>query len=139
MEGTALAVPDLLFYDGHCGLCHRAVVFILKRDHGYRFQFAPLQGTTLRERLTPERIAALPDSLVVLAGGELRVKSRAVAHLLLGLGGAWARAGRLVSWIPAILGDAIYDLVAATRHRLFSPPAGTCPLVPTKWQGRFLP
>ncbi|HZH02738.1 MAG TPA: DCC1-like thiol-disulfide oxidoreductase family protein [Myxococcaceae bacterium] len=36
---------DILFYDGGCGLCHRAVRFVLARDPAGRFRFAPLGGS----------------------------------------------------------------------------------------------
>src|SRR5579885_2416758 len=41
--------PELIFYDGHCGLCHGFVKFALARDReGARFRFAPLPEQTLR-------------------------------------------------------------------------------------------
>ena len=41
------AGTDILFYDGSCGLCHRAVRFILAEDRsGTAFRFAPLGGET---------------------------------------------------------------------------------------------
>ena len=49
-------MPDLLFYDGTCGLCHRAVTFALARDpDGSRFRFAALQGA--RAHRDPDRVA----------------------------------------------------------------------------------
>ena len=37
--------PDQVFYDGHCGLCHRTVLFLLTRDRdGALFRFGPLFG-----------------------------------------------------------------------------------------------
>jgi predicted DCC family thiol-disulfide oxidoreductase YuxK len=35
-----------VFYDGHCGLCHGFIRFLLARDPGgEKFDFAPLQGS----------------------------------------------------------------------------------------------
>lgn len=132
-------MEDLLFYDGRCGLCHRAVVFTLKHDAAGRFAFAPLQGETLRRRLTAAQAAALPDSLVLLSEGEVHVKSRAVARLLAGLGGLWPLLGRFVAAFPPATADEAYDALARVRHRLFAAPAGACPLVPPHLRGRFLP
>ena len=59
--------PEILFYDGHCALCHGAVKFVLKHDRsGEAFRFAPLQGATFQSRISAGARAALPDSIVVL-------------------------------------------------------------------------
>ncbi len=139
MDEPALKTPAILFFDGHCGLCHRAVLFTLRRDDGSRFRFAPLQGTTLKARLSSEQVAALPDSLVLLSGTEILVKSRAVLHLLSSLDGPWSWVGRVASHFPTALGDLIYDLLARNRHRLFAPSRESCPIVPAELQERFLP
>ena len=34
----------IVLYDGVCGLCNRAVQFLLKRDHHDRLRFASLQS-----------------------------------------------------------------------------------------------
>ena len=53
-----------VFYDGSCGLCHRAVQFLLARDNrGARFRYAALQGATAA-RLIGD-VDAHPDSMVV--------------------------------------------------------------------------
>ena len=130
----------ILFYDGDCGLCHGAVLFVLKRDKAALFRFAPLQGGTLAELVPPETRAALPDSLVLRQGdGSLRLRSSAVAAMLSHLGGAWPAIGFLLRVIPRFLRDFGYDCVAKVRHRLFRKPAGACPFVPPELRGRFLP
>src|ERR1041385_7423246 len=82
-------VPETLFYDGHCGLCHRSVRFLLRRDPGGRaFRFAPLQGRTFQDAVSPDRRAGLPDSMVLkTADGRLLLKSDAWLHILRRLGG----------------------------------------------------
>ncbi len=139
MDRPALKMPAILFFDGHCGLCHQAVLFTLRHDVGSSIQFAPLQGTTLREHLSPEQVATLPDSLVILDGNKVFVKSQAVLHLLRRMGGPWSWAGRVASCFPTALGDVLYDLLARIRHRLFTPPREFCPLVPAELRKRFLP
>ena len=43
---------EIIFYDGHCGLCHAAVRFVVARDDREEgFVFAPLGGETFRETL----------------------------------------------------------------------------------------
>src|SRR5208337_2548232 len=76
--------PEMLFYDGHCALCHETVKFVLKHDRsGSRFRFAPLQGPTFQSRVRPEERAGMPDSMVVLTDeGSLLVRSDALIHIL---------------------------------------------------------
>lgn len=126
----------ILFYDGACGLCHRAVLFALAENSP--FHFAPLQGKTFQKEVPSKERALLPDSLVVrIPEGETLTRSDAVLYLLDSLGGVWrllAMAGRLV---PRPARDLAYDFVAATRAKIFSKPPDLCPRVPAEWATRF--
>lgn len=132
---------ERLFYDGHCGLCHRSVSFVLRHDpQGRTFRFAPLGGPTFLASLSAAERADLPDSIVVqTAEGRLLVRSRAAAHVLRRLGGGWAVLGRLFLGVPRPLADFVYDFVARIRHRLFDQPVDVCPLMPPELRGRFDP
>jgi predicted DCC family thiol-disulfide oxidoreductase YuxK len=130
-----------IFYDGHCGLCHGAVKFLLARDRdGSRFRFAPLEGETLVRLVPGERRATLPDSIVVLTdAGELLVRSAGVLAILRQLGGAWAALGRALRIVPRPLRDAAYDLVARIRKKLFARPSDVCPMMSPELRARFDP
>ena len=132
---------ELLFYDGHCGLCHRAVKFVLKHDRsGNAFRFAPLQGSTFQSRVFPEQRAALPDSIVVLTdAGSLLVRSDAFVHILRRLGGGWRFLGGIVDVIPRSLRDLAYDFIARVRYRVFGKRDDLCPIVPPDLRARFDP
>ena len=132
---------ELLFYDGHCGLCHRAVKFVLKHDRsGNAFRFAPLQGSTFQSRVFPEQRAALPDSIVVLTdAGSLLVRSDAFVHILRRLGGGWRFLGGIVDVIPRPLRDLAYDFIARVRYRVFGKRDDLCPIVPPDLRARFDP
>lgn len=133
--------PDVVFYDGGCGLCHRTVRFALLRDRdGTRFRFAPLQGETYAARIAAARRAALPDSVVVLTGdGRLLTRTQGVLHLLTRLGGGWRLAARCLGLVPRPLRDLGYDAVARLRKRLFRRPPELCPRVPPALRKRFDP
>ncbi len=130
----------ILFYDGDCGLCHGAVLFVVKRDPAGIFRFAPLQGETFIQLVSAETRATLPESLVLRQeDGSLLTRSAAVGALLQRLGGKWSVLATLLRIIPAFLRDFGYDTVAKVRHRLFRKPSGACPLVPAPLRERFLP
>jgi predicted DCC family thiol-disulfide oxidoreductase YuxK len=133
------ADAEMLFYDGHCGLCHRAVRFVIAEDRsGQAFRFSPLQG-----ELFPTTVAALehkllPDSMVLrTADGALLCRSAAVIHVLTRLGGIWRLFAGAGSLIPERVRDMLYDAIARVRHRLFTNPAEVCPIAPRELQARF--
>jgi predicted DCC family thiol-disulfide oxidoreductase YuxK len=130
-----------LFYDGHCGLCQRAVRFILAEDTGgTAFRFAPLQGETFLARVGQERREGLPDSVVVLTrDGELLLRSTAFLHIFRRLGGGWRVLAALLSVVPRRLRDLVYDLVARIRYRVFGRREDLCPIVPAELRARFDP
>lgn len=136
-----MAEPDLVFYDGDCGLCHRWVKFVLRRDRdGSRFRFAPLRGSTLGGALPQIDPSTFPDSIVVKpAAGDVLFKSSAVLHLFTRLGGVWKVLAALGRVVPRGLRDWAYDRVASVRHRLSAKPADACPVLPPELRGRFLP
>jgi predicted DCC family thiol-disulfide oxidoreductase YuxK len=133
--------PELLFYDGHCGLCHRAVKFVLQHDRtGSALRFAPLQGETFASRVPAEQRVGLPDSMVVQTlDGSLLVRSDAWVHILQRLGGGWKFLGTVVGMIPRPLRDAAYDFIARIRFRVFGRRDDLCPIVPPALRARFDP
>jgi predicted DCC family thiol-disulfide oxidoreductase YuxK len=133
------AGAEYLFYDGHCGLCHRAVKFVLRHDRsGELFRYAPLQGETFQARVAVERRARLPDSVVVLTReGELLVRSDAFLHIFRRLGGRWRALGAVLSVVPRGLRDLVYDFVAGIRYRVFGKREDLCPIVPAELRARF--
>jgi predicted DCC family thiol-disulfide oxidoreductase YuxK len=133
--------PEIVFYDGHCALCHGAVKFVLKHDRsGNAFRFAPLQGATFVSRVPAGQRAALPDSVVVLTeDGEVLVRSNAFLHILRRLGGGWKIFGAVLQIIPQPLRDVVYDFVARVRYRVFGTREDVCPIVPPAWRARFDP
>jgi predicted DCC family thiol-disulfide oxidoreductase YuxK len=137
---TGKRTRDILFYDGECGLCHRAVKSVLRKDAQHVVDYAPLGGETFQALLTAEQQRSIPDSLVVLTPeGELLTRSTAALRLMSQLGGGSRFRAKMLRRLPMALRDWGYDWVARNRKRWFDKPADTCPLVSKELRGRFLP
>jgi predicted DCC family thiol-disulfide oxidoreductase YuxK len=132
---------EVLFYDGHCGLCHRAVKFVVRHDRsGNAFRFAPLQGETFGERVPLPQREGLPDSMVVLTeDGSLLTRSDALIYILRRLGGGWKLLAGVLRVIPRPLRDFVYDFIARVRYRIFGRREDYCPVVPAELRKRFDP
>ena len=134
-----MAAPSSVFYDGGCGLCHRAVRFALAHDaDGSRFRFAPLGGEAFRRRVPAAARAGLPDSLVALTpDGTLLTRSAAIVHVMKRAGGAWQIVGGLLALVPRGIRDAGYDAIARARRRMFARPSDPCPVTSPELRARF--
>jgi predicted DCC family thiol-disulfide oxidoreductase YuxK len=112
------ADDDVILYDGVCVFCSRWVRFVAARDADRRFRFTAIQsgyGTRLAQAfgIDPHD----PDTNAVVHGGKVFFKSDAALAVLGALPGwGWVRALRLV---PKPLRDAVYNLVARNRYRIF--------------------
>jgi predicted DCC family thiol-disulfide oxidoreductase YuxK len=108
----------LILFDGVCVLCSRGCRFVGKRDRRGYFRFVPMQlaeERALAEQLgiNPDR----PDSFAFVATGQGYVKSEAALRIARELP-RW-RWTWVFHFIPLVIRDAIYDLVARNRYRWF--------------------
>jgi predicted DCC family thiol-disulfide oxidoreductase YuxK len=114
----AVAGPVVLF-DGVCNLCHAGIRAIVRLDGRGSVRFAPLQSDVGRALLSRH---GLPtdyfDSLVLVEDGEAYTDSTAVLRICRHLDGPLPLVYPLVS-LPESLRDAVYDLVADSRYRVF--------------------
>ena len=113
--GGTSSPHGLILFDGVCVLCSRGCSFVSKRDLRGYFRFVPMQlaeGRPLAEQIgiNPDR----PDSFAFVANGQAYVKSEAVLRIARGLARTW-----LFHFIPRVIRDAIYDLVARNRYHWF--------------------
>src|ERR1700723_2053571 len=137
--GSAAPRVERIFYDGHCGLCHGAVRFIIARDpRGRLFRYAPLEGATFAALVPAEKRAGLPDSVVVLTDdGRLLIRSDASIHILRRLGGFWRGIGAIIAVIPLAIRDGVYNFIARVRYRVFGRRLEVCPVTPSELRARF--
>jgi len=118
--------PDLLFFDGDCGLCHGLVGFVARRNPVCRF--APLGGATFLRRIPAGDRYGLPDSVILLQGDRVLLRSEAVLRLLASLGPGWRLLAALGRMVPRAWRDRLYNGVARLRRRFGRPPSGACRL-----------
>jgi predicted DCC family thiol-disulfide oxidoreductase YuxK len=109
---------DVILYDGVCVFCSRWIRFVAARDTNRRFRFTAIQsgyGTRLAQAfgIDPDD----PDTNAVVHGGVAYFKSDAALTVLSNLPGwGWTRA---LYMVPKPLRDAVYNLVARNRYRIF--------------------
>lgn len=128
------------FYDGRCGLCHRAVVFLLTRDRGERLYFAPIQSETYRTFAQSRGISLTPRSILVYHETEQRLLSEAAAvfYLLRYCGRFWRGIVAVCDMLPMKIWNEVYRMIAKVRHRLFAEPKGLIPELPPELMRRVL-
>jgi predicted DCC family thiol-disulfide oxidoreductase YuxK len=115
-----ILIPDgklLLLYDGDCGLCNRAVQWLLRRDKNDTFLFCPLQSPKAQSLLenAPLKIRN-SDSIVLYANGDFYNLSGAILRAGAALGGVY-RLFWIAFLFPPFLRDGVYRFIARNRKR----------------------
>lgn len=123
----------IIYYDGTCGYCNKAVKWLINHDIPSNFQFAQLNGK-YGERLfiTEPRLKNM-DSIIVVDGPLILIQSGAVIHLLKHIQGyRWLSI--MIAFIPKSLRDIIYGGFARMRHRM---PSITRCTLPTEEERKY--
>ena len=146
LQPTAAAVTaPILFFDGECGFCDRAIRFSMSHDRHGRLYAATLAGETARAALAPFRdmLVGVDSTVLYLPATPMRdatvqIHSDAALTVLRLLGGGWAVLGALGSIVPRWIRDGAYKAFAKRRFRLFGR-VDACQLWPPAWRTRILP
>ncbi len=130
----------IAYYDGHCGLCHMAVVFLLKRERSGTVYFAPIQSELYKEFANEKKLALTPRSILVFneTEGRMLSESAAVFYLLRNCGSFWQGVVGVCDMLPIRYWNRLYRLVASVRHRLFAKPKGLIPNLTPELRARIL-
>ena len=136
----ATGAPVLL-YDGTCGVCDKAVQFILRVDPRGELRFAALESGYGRAIVDRHPALRGVDSMVFVDdadGPDERVAIRSTAALRVTdyLGGPWRALG-IAAVIPRPARDWLYERFAAIRYRVFGR-VDACALPAPEVRARFI-
>jgi len=137
----------LVVFDGRCGLCNRAVRWLLRRDRRDRLRFvasesAKAAGLLARHGMgTAEPGSGLDTILVVRdVGGRTEsvvVRSDGVVALLEELPQPWPAVAAALKWIPRPVRVLGYRLIARWRYRIWGR-LESCPVPTAGERERYL-
>jgi predicted DCC family thiol-disulfide oxidoreductase YuxK len=126
-----------VLYDGECGLCHRSVKFLLKRDRN-QLWYAPLQGETAAQlRAKHPQIPQTLESVVLVDGDKVYLRFKAILHATRYLTRPW-RWAYYFRWLPSFLLNPVYALIARIRYRVWGK-FDTCTIPTTEQRAHLLP
>ncbi len=143
-EASESAAP-ILFFDGECGFCDRAIRFAMSHDVHDRLYAATLTGATAQRALAPfaDMLRHVDSTVLYLPAtadreASVQVHSDAALSVLRLLGGVWGALGMAGLLVPRWLRDAAYKAFAKRRFRFFGR-VEACQLWPAEWRARILP
>jgi len=109
----------IVFFDGVCVLCNRAVDFLLKKDHKERLKFASLQSDNAIAFLQQlQNQPVKEDTIIFYDEGRFFMKSTAVLKIAGYLGLPYSVFAMFLI-IPRPWRDGIYDIIARNRVKWF--------------------
>lgn len=109
----------IIFFDGLCNLCSSAVQFILRNDPAAYFRFCSLQSEAATSILEGRLVVGkVPDTVVLVEGGKLYVRSTAALRIARHLKAPWNYFAWLLA-VPVPIRDMVYNLISANRFRFF--------------------
>lgn len=109
----------IVLFDGVCNFCSSGINFIIKHDKRQRYYFIPLQEAIGKHILAYYQLPDnYLDSLLLLERGKLYTHSTAAIRIAMGFGGVW-HIMQLLLFIPSVVRNALYCLIARNRYRLF--------------------
>lgn len=128
----------VLFYDGVCGLCNSSVNLIIENERDAIINFSPLQSDYAKSILSQFPQTDNIDSLILFDIQENSIESKSKAVFTICKYLKWPfKAGYYFRFIPTFITDFFYDLVAASRYKIFGK-YDSCKLPDAKIKDRFI-
>ena len=127
---------NIVLFDGVCNLCNRSVDFIIRNQKSHKLQFASLQSDVGKSIVNKSGFDEIPDSVMLYVDGKLLIRSDAVLAISTYLKRPYAY-GIIFKYVPKILRDSVYNLIAKNRYRWFGKKE-TCRVPSADERERFL-
>ena len=125
--------PNIIFYDGVCGLCNKAVQIIIKHDHKSIFRFAALESDLAKAKL--KNMNGI-DSIVLFSNEQTYILSDAVLKICSMMGYPF-KIMTIFRFVPKTLRDQLYKFVARHRYKVWGK-YNSCPIPSEKQKKLFL-
>ncbi len=109
---------NIILFDGICNLCSSTVSFLIKHDKYNNLHFVAQQTATGKNLMKKFNIHDATPSVIFIQGKEVFYQSNAIIEIAKLITG-WPRILRFSSIIPKSIRDAIYQLIAKNRYKLF--------------------
>ena len=106
----------MVVYDGECMLCNRSVQWLLSIDKQEKLTFTTLAYALSNHLIKGQQ--SLPDSIIFLKKHTILVRTNALIAILVEVGG-WYQSVILLKIIPSFVRDAIYDIIAKYRYKVW--------------------
>jgi predicted DCC family thiol-disulfide oxidoreductase YuxK len=100
-------------------VCNAAVQFVVAHEREPSLKFASLQSDVGRRIVKERALSGDIDTVVLVDGDRVFLRSSAAVRVLWSLGAAWPALGALLWIVPKPLRDLGYDIFARFRYRLF--------------------
>lgn len=130
-----LQTQPVVFYDGKCLLCSRAVQFLIKADKKMILKFAPQQSDHF-DLLSSKHPHIPQTSIIFFKKGKMFSRSTAVLEIIKELPYPWKIIYAAIV-IPKFIRDAVYMMIAKNRQQWFGESL-ICYLGDEKNKKRFL-
>ncbi|MCL6524577.1 MAG: DUF393 domain-containing protein [Thermoflavifilum sp.] len=127
----------IVFYDGECVLCNRAIRIVLRADCKDVFRITPLQSA-FAQHIIHQHPPPLPSASTILLWDQHQwyVRSSAILQICKHLCKGWSIL-YIFRLIPRPLRDALYQYISQHRYRWFGK-YPHCPLPDPVYQHKFL-
>jgi predicted DCC family thiol-disulfide oxidoreductase YuxK len=139
----------VVLFDGVCNFCDAWVNFVIERDPGAYFKFAPLQSEVGQKIAAENGLRSATtviessiddtdpiDSVILVEDGKAFTHSTAALRIARRLDGLWPLAYALIV-VPRPIRDFFYRLFARYRYRMFGK-KDACMVPSPEVRGRFL-
>ena len=129
--------PKIILFDGMCNFCNYWVNFIIDHDKQNAFKFAAMQSEIGRKLLDKFKLPNNDfDSFILISNNQVLIKSSAAFEIMNYLSG-WPKVFANLRFLPRIITDFTYDVVAMNRYKFFGKKA-TCRIPTEQERNKFL-